>query len=944
MKKRIFAMLLVCALAAGLAPVRARAFGEPREYQTMSLNGYSPNFIIKDDNALWGWGDELGTYFYNDDPVKIMDNVMAVSATSYRGHALAIKTDGTLWSWGDNFGGELGDGTRQDRSIPAKIMDSVVAASVGDEYSLAIKADGTLWTWGENSSGQLGDGTTEMRCTPVKIMEQVQSIRTHSGNSYAIKTDGSLWAWGANYASVLGDGTDNQPRPFPVKIMENVKEVVPGITSYAIKNDNSLWGWGWNANGEVGDGTTEDRLFPVKIMDDVVSVSVAHNTVAVKTDGTLWAWGRDDIGDLYTSRKGQTPLLIMDQVVDAHYDGIHVLAIKADGSLWSWGEYEYYSYILDSDTPKKIMDDVICTCGGYALKTDGSLWKIAVKEDVWGDEIRAPVKIMDNVKLPKGTSGITQTTLTEKHYPGTVQTVPSTWAEAEVNNARDNGLVPSELDGNYTGNITRAEFCNLGVKLVKSLGKENRVFNKATVVLDGKGFSDTDDENVITMCNAGVVNGYTDGRFGPNDPITREQAAVMLARLARKLGGDLRNGLEPQYRDGLSISAWAREDVAYISRCETAGHKAVMGGSNGYFSPKNYYTREQAFLTFQRLYECATNTASGAGTSSGRIEPENNMEKGEQALAQRAVELVQTLSDQAKAKEANPFLGQEDQLEALKKTIHVTSTAGLNSDKDIPDAVYYAFAGAIYEAMEDSSIEKLEYDGNKLVNQIYDAVKNGLLNGTKTVAVTTGKGKNRTTTSYTVTYRITALAGAQTSEATVSWNNGSKRVLLTSADVAGTQKALANFCAALAQLNKEAWNEFLSCYFGNAFGLMGFDIKKDDVKKALSVSEKVIKAIDDPREADKFLAEAGDELSQSVKDQLKSGWFDSEIGKLVKECVPNGDKIVEAAKVYLKAREKYDAWTSAVEARKNMDEVQKLYADFSGVLSELDSILNEIAP
>ena len=542
------------------------------------------------------------------------------------------------------------------------------------------------------------------------------------------------------------------------------------------------------------------------------------------------------------------------------------------------------------------------------------------------------------------TSGITQTTLTEKHYPGTPQTVPSTWAEAEVNNARDNGLIPAELDGNYTGNITRAEFCNLGVKLVKSLGKENLVFNKATVVLDGKRFSDTDDENVIAMCNAGVVNGYTDGRFGPNDPITREQAAVMLARLARKLGGDLRNGLEPQYRDGLSISAWAREDVAYISRCETAGHKAVMGGSNGYFSPKNYYTREQAFLTFQRLYECATNTASGAGTSSGRIEPENNMEKGEQALAQRAVELVQTLSDQAKAKEANPFLGQEDQLEALKKTIHVTPTAGLNSDKDIPDAVYYAFAGAIYEAMEDSSIEKLEYDGNKLVNQIYDAVKNGLLNGTKTVAVTTGKGKNRTTTSYTVTYRITALAGAQTSEATVSWNNGSKRVLLTSADVTGTQKALANFCAALAQLNKEAWNEFLSCYFGNAFGLMGFDIKKDDVKKALSVSEKVIKAIDDPREADKFLAEAGDELSQSVKDQLKSGWFDSEIGKLVKECVPNGDKIVEAAKVYLKAREKYDAWTSAVEARKNMDEVQKLYADFSGVLSELDSILNEIAP
>lgn len=916
MKKRIFAMLLVCALAAGLAPVRARAYGMGKVGQGQTLSSVSYSLVIKEDGSLWAWGWNAygqlgdGTTENRHTPVKVMDNVAVVCAGG--GHPLVIKTDGTLWAWGRNRCGQLGDGTTEDRHTPVKVMDNVAAVCAGGDHSLAIKTDGTLWAWGDNKNGQLGDGTTEERHTPVKVMDNVAAVGAGSDHSLAIKADGTLWAWGDNKIGQLGDGTTEERRT-PVKVMENVAAVGTGdYHSFAIKNDKTLWAWGWNADGQLGDGTQKTRYTPVKVMDNVVAVEGdLYSSMAIQADGTLWACGLNVNGHLGdgTTEDRRTPVKVMDNVVMANRGGECFVAVQVDGTLWTWGY------------------------GGDGRLGDGTT-----------EDRLTPVKIMDNVKLPKGTSGITPTTLTGKHYPGTVQTVPSTWAEAEVNNARDNGLVPSELDGNYTGNITRAEFCNLGVKLVKSLGKENRVFNKATVVLDGKGFSDTDDENVITMCNAGVVNGYTDGRFGPNDPITREQAAVMLARLARKLGGDLRNGLEPQYRDGLSISAWAREDVAYISRCETAGHKAVMGGSNGYFSPKNYYTREQAFLTFQRLYECATNTASGAGTSSGRIEPENNMEKGEQALAQRAVELVQTLSDQAKAKEANPFLGQEDQLEALKKTIHVTPTAGLNSDKDIPDAVYYAFAGAIYEAMEDSSIEKLEYDGNKLVNQIYDAVKNGLLNGTKTVAVTTGKGKNRTTTSYTVTYRITALAGAQTSEATVSWNNGSKRVLLTSADVAGTQKALANFCAALAQLNKEAWNEFLACYFGNAFGLMGFDIKKDDVKKALSVSEKVIKAIDDPREADKFLAEAGDELSQSVKDQLKSGWFDSEIGKLVKECVPNGDKIVEAAKVYLKAREKYDAWTSAVEARKNMDEVQKLYADFSGVLSELDSILNEIAP
>src|SRR5687767_6163515 len=36
-------------------------------------------------------------------------------------HSLWIKDDNTLWAWGDNFKGQLGDGTRVDRSSPVKI-------------------------------------------------------------------------------------------------------------------------------------------------------------------------------------------------------------------------------------------------------------------------------------------------------------------------------------------------------------------------------------------------------------------------------------------------------------------------------------------------------------------------------------------------------------------------------------------------------------------------------------------------------------------------------------------------------------------------------------------------------------------------------------------------------------------------------------------------------
>jgi hypothetical protein len=46
-----------------------------------------------------------------------------------------------------------------------------------------------------------------------------------------------------------------------------------------------------------------------------------------------------------------------------------------------------------------------------------------------------------------------------------------------------------------------------------------------------------------------------------------------------------------------AVSAWAREYVTYIS---SAG--VMLGASGGAFMPAARYTREQAFITFLRLY------------------------------------------------------------------------------------------------------------------------------------------------------------------------------------------------------------------------------------------------------------------------------------------------------------------------------------------------------
>ncbi|MCL2570778.1 MAG: S-layer homology domain-containing protein [Defluviitaleaceae bacterium] len=164
----------------------------------------------------------------------------------------------------------------------------------------------------------------------------------------------------------------------------------------------------------------------------------------------------------------------------------------------------------------------------------------------------------------------------------------STWARTGISNAIESGLVPQSLQNNFTNNTTRAEFAALAVSIYETI--------TGTEITGRMQFNDTNDINVQKMGYLGVVTGVGSGNFAPNNTLTREQAAVMLARLAEIIGQPLPHS-SPTFADNVRISSWAVDAVGQI---QAAG---IMGGTgNNNFSPRSNYTREQSIITMLRLF------------------------------------------------------------------------------------------------------------------------------------------------------------------------------------------------------------------------------------------------------------------------------------------------------------------------------------------------------
>ena len=312
-------------------------------------------------------------------------------------YTLAIDKEERLWSWGYNGTGQLGDGTKVDRTNPLKIKEEkkFIKVSAGEYHVMAIDEEGNLWTWGRNNYGQLGDGTLIDKTFPIQIIKERKFVQISAGNYYsmAIDTEGNLWTWGYNYYGQLGDGTKNDRNiPAVVKTEKKFIQLVSeGYGGLALDEEGKLWTWGRNDGGQLGDGTNEEKLKPVQVATTIqftqISAAGSH-CMAIDEKGNLWTWGKNDRGQLGDGTKSDKSLPVKIkpeiQFIEISAGPDHCLAIDSEKKLWVWGA-NYGGQLGDGTkndkvVPVKIMSEtqfIGISAGnrhGFALEVNGKIY------------------------------------------------------------------------------------------------------------------------------------------------------------------------------------------------------------------------------------------------------------------------------------------------------------------------------------------------------------------------------------------------------------------------------------------------------------------------------------------------------------------------------------------------------------------------------------------
>lgn len=171
------------------------------------------------------------------------------------------------------------------------------------------------------------------------------------------------------------------------------------------------------------------------------------------------------------------------------------------------------------------------------------------------------------------------------------------WAYKHIINLYDKKIISGYSDGTYKPSdvITRAEAASIIFSSCKRLMSSN--FNAFYT----KKFKDVPKthwayDEVTVIHNMGIVSGYTDGKYKPNNKITRAEIAVMIRKMMDIIS-------KPTIRWTKSFTDVEEKHWAYTAINDLYNIGIISGKSSGKFAPKDLVTRAEVAVIVNSVFK-----------------------------------------------------------------------------------------------------------------------------------------------------------------------------------------------------------------------------------------------------------------------------------------------------------------------------------------------------
>ena len=286
--------------------------------------------------------------------------------TIVNGSTCAVTTAGAVMCWGSNSHRQFGDATVRASFAPVAVgglTSGVAAVSAGHDHICALTSQGGVKCWGANRVGQLGDGTRTDRTAPVDVIgltSGVAAIAAGAFHTCALTRSGGVrcWGWnlGAGQVSAMGvpTATDSDVPVDVIGLTSGVVAIAAGHAhTCAVTTVGGLKCWGNNYSGALGDGTRVRRSTPADVFgltSGVAAVSAGEShTCALTQSGGVKCWGQNtygQLGDRYAEGTNTSSIAVTTPVDVAGLTsgvaavsagGLHTCALTTAGAVKCWG-------------------------------------------------------------------------------------------------------------------------------------------------------------------------------------------------------------------------------------------------------------------------------------------------------------------------------------------------------------------------------------------------------------------------------------------------------------------------------------------------------------------------------------------------------------------------------------------------------------------------------